>query len=49
MAKDYDNIEDEIVYIAIKDESNDEGDNMELISHVSKMIHGSKIVDVYTM
>ena len=36
MAKDFDNNEDEIIYIAIKDESDDEGDKMELISHVSK-------------
>ena len=36
MAKDYDNSEDEIVYIAIKDESDDEGDKIALISHVSK-------------
>ena len=36
MAKDSDNNEDEMVYIATKDESNDEGDKMTLISHVSK-------------
>ena len=36
MAKDSDNSEDEIVYIAVKDESDDEGDKMALISHVSK-------------
>ena len=36
MAKDSDNSEDEIVYIVVKDESDDEGDKMELISHVSK-------------
>ena len=36
MAKDFDNSEDEIVYIAVKDESDDEGDKMALISHVSK-------------
>ena len=36
MAKDSDNNEDEMVYIAIKDESNDERDEMALISHVSK-------------
>ena len=37
MAKDSDNSEDEIVYISIKDESdNDNEDEMALISHVSK-------------
>ena len=36
MVKDSDNSEDEIVYIIVKDESNDEGDKMALISHVSK-------------
>ena len=36
MAKYSDNSEDEIVYIAIKDESNDEGDKREFISHVRK-------------
>ena len=36
MAKDSDNSEDEIVYIAVKDESDDEGDKMALIYHVSK-------------
>ena len=37
MAKDSDNSEDEIVYIAMKDESDDdEEDKMALISHVSK-------------
>ena len=36
MAKDFDNSEDEMVYIAIKYESNDEGDKMELISHARK-------------
>ena len=36
MAKDFDNSEDEIVYIFVKDESDDEGDKMELISHASK-------------
>ena len=41
MAKDSDNSEDEIVYIVVKDESNDEGDKMALISNVRKMIHGS--------
>ena len=35
MDKDSDNSEDEIVYIVVKDESNDEGDKMSLISHVS--------------
>ena len=33
MAKDFDS-EDEMVYIVVKDESDDEGDKMELISHV---------------
>ena len=36
MAKDFDNSEDEMVYIVVKDESDDEGDKMALISHVSK-------------
>ena len=37
MAKDSNSSEDdEMVYIAVKDEFNDEGDKMELISHVSK-------------
>ena len=36
MAKDYNNSEDEMIYIVVKDESDDEGDNMALISHVSK-------------
>ena len=36
MVKDFDNSEDKIVYIAVKDESNDEGDMMALISHVRK-------------
>ena len=36
MAKDSDSNEDEIVYIVVKDESNDEGDKMTLVSHVSK-------------
>ena len=36
MAKDSDNSEDEIVYIVVKDESDDEGDKMVLISHVRK-------------
>ena len=36
MAKDSDNSEDETVYITMKDEPNDEGDKMALISHVSK-------------
>ena len=36
MAKDSDNSEDEMVYIVVKDESNDEEDEMALISHVSK-------------
>ena len=36
MAKDSDNSEDEMVCIFMKDKSNDEGDKMALISHVSK-------------
>ena len=36
MAKDSDNSEDEIVYIVMKDEYNDKGDTMALISHVRK-------------
>ena len=36
MAKYYDNSEDEIVYIVVKDEFDDEGDKMALISHVGK-------------
>ena len=36
MAKDYDNSEDAMVYIVVKDESNDEGDKMTLIYHVRK-------------
>ena len=36
MAKDSDNSEDEMLYITIKNESNDEGDKMTLISHVRK-------------
>ena len=36
MDKDSNNSEDEMVYIAIKDESGDEGDKMTLISHVRK-------------
>ena len=37
MAKDSDSSEDdEMVYIDVKDESDDEGDKMTLISHVSK-------------
>ena len=36
MVKYFNNCEDEIVYIAIKDESNDEADKMTHISHVSK-------------
>ena len=37
MAKDFDSSnEDEMIYIAIKDESDDENDNMDLISHISK-------------
>ena len=36
MAKDSDSHEDKMVYIVVKDESNDEGDKMALISHVGK-------------
>ena len=36
MAKNSNKSEDEIVYIAIKDELDDEEDKMELISHVNK-------------
>lgn len=36
MAKYSDNSEDEMVYIVVKDESNDERDKMELISRVRK-------------
>ena len=36
MVKDLDNSEDEIVYIVVKDESNEEEDKMALIYHVSK-------------
>ena len=36
MANDSDNSKDEMVYIAIKDEYDDEGDKMALIYHVSK-------------
>ena len=43
MTKDSDNSEDEIVYIAVKDESDDEGDKMALISHVSK--NDTRIID----
>ena len=35
-AKYFDNNEDEKVYIVVKDESDDEGDKMALISHVRK-------------
>ena len=36
-SKDFDNSEDEIVYIAVKDDSDsDEEDKMALISHVNK-------------
>ena len=38
-SKDFDNSEDEIVYIAVKDEAdneNEEDDEMALISHISK-------------
>ena len=36
MAKDSNNNEDKMVYIVVKDESDDEGDKMTFISHVSK-------------
>ena len=36
MAKDSNNSEDEMVYISIKDEYDDEEDKMALVSHVSK-------------
>ena len=36
MAKDSDDSEDEMIYIVVKDESDDEKDKMALISHVSK-------------
>ena len=36
MAKDSDNNEDEIIYIIVKDELDDEEDKMALISHVRK-------------
>ena len=36
MAKDFDNGEDEMVYIVVQDEFDDKGDKMELISHVRK-------------
>ena len=36
MTKDSDNSEDEIVYIALKDESDDEEDKVALVSHVSR-------------
>ena len=36
MAKDSDNNEDEMVYIVVNDEFDDEGDKMALISHVKK-------------
>ena len=39
--------EDEMVYIVVKDESNDEEDKMTLISHIRKMIHGLLSVDVH--
>ena len=45
MAKDLDSSEDdEMVYISVKDESDDEGDKIELISMLEKMIHGLLIV-----
>ena len=36
MAKSSNNSKDEMVYIAVKDEFNNEGDKMALISHVIK-------------
>ena len=36
MAKDSDKSEDEMVYIVVKDECDDEGDKISLIFHVSK-------------
>ena len=36
MAKDFDDSEDEMVYIIVRDESDDEEDKMALISHVRK-------------
>ena len=36
MAKDFDSSEDEMIYIVVKDESNDEEYKMALISHVRK-------------
>ena len=36
MDRDFDDSEDEMVYIAIKDELDDEGDKITLISHVRK-------------
>ena len=41
MAKDSDNSEDEIVYITMKDEFDDEGDKWHLSLMLVKMIHGS--------
>ena len=43
MAKDSNNSEDEMVYIAIKDGFDDEKDKMALISHVSK--NDTRIID----
>ena len=44
MAKDSDNNEYEMVYIVVKDESNDEGDKMALMYHVSK--NNTCIIDI---
>ena len=47
MAKDSDNSDNnEMVYIGVKDESDDKEDKMELISHVRKNNHGLLIVVV---
>ena len=43
MAKDSNNNEDEMVYIVVKDEFDNEEDNMELISHISK--NDPRIID----
>ena len=45
MAKYSDNSEDEIVYSFVKHESDDEGDKMEIISHVSK--NDTWIIDIW--
>ena len=45
IAKDFDSGDnDEMVYIAIKDESEDEDDKMALISHVSKCNHPKMVI-----